>query len=85
MALEGADFLMYPSVIENDPQDAILDSRDHWRRAMQGHSAANTIPVVACNRVGIGPATNKNPKMLTFLFKIFIFRLKLIYNKLYIK
>ena len=52
MALQGADILLYPSAIGSEPHDSNLDSRHHWRRVMQGHSAANVVPVVACNRVG---------------------------------
>jgi N-carbamoylputrescine amidase len=52
MALQGADIIMYPSAIGSEPQDSLLDSRHHWRRVMQGHSAANVVPVVASNRVG---------------------------------
>jgi N-carbamoylputrescine amidase len=29
-----------------------LDSKDHWQRAMQGHAAANLLPVIASNRIG---------------------------------
>lgn len=51
MALMGADMLLYPTAIGSEP---ILecDSMPHWRRAMQGHSASNLIPVIAANRVG---------------------------------
>ncbi len=52
MALGGAEMLLYPTAIGNEPQDPTLDSRDHWRRVMQGHAAANMMPVVASNRVG---------------------------------
>jgi N-carbamoylputrescine amidase len=52
MAVMGADLLLYPSAIGSEPQDASLDSREHWRRAMQGHSACNCMPVIASNRVG---------------------------------
>ncbi len=52
MALQGADVLMYPTAIGNEPQDATLDSSGHWRRVMQGHAAANMVPVVAANRIG---------------------------------
>lgn len=52
MVLQGADFLMYPSAIGSEPQDTTLDSSGHWRRVMQGHSAANAVPVITCNRVG---------------------------------
>ncbi|MDE2073427.1 MAG: N-carbamoylputrescine amidase, partial [Alphaproteobacteria bacterium] len=29
-----------------------VDSRDHWRRVMQGHAGANYVPVIASNRIG---------------------------------
>jgi N-carbamoylputrescine amidase len=52
MALMGAEILFYPTAIGSEPQDPSIDSRDHWQRAMQGHAAANIMPVVASNRVG---------------------------------
>lgn len=52
MTLMGAEVLMYPTAIGSEPQDTGLNSSGHWRRTMQGHSAANYIPVVASNRVG---------------------------------
>ena len=52
MALGGADVLLYPTAIGSEPVEPELDSRDHWRRVMQGHAAANMIPVVASNRIG---------------------------------
>jgi N-carbamoylputrescine amidase len=52
MALQGAEVLFYPTAIGNEPQDPTIDSKDHWQRAMQGHSAANMVPLVASNRVG---------------------------------
>jgi N-carbamoylputrescine amidase len=52
MALQGAQVLFYPTAIGSEPHDASLDTRDPWRRAMQGHAASNVIPVVASNRVG---------------------------------
>jgi N-carbamoylputrescine amidase len=52
MALQGAELLFYPTAIGSEPQDPSLDSSGHWRRAMQGHAAANLVPVVASNRVG---------------------------------
>ncbi|GGB40394.1 N-carbamoylputrescine amidase [Tistrella bauzanensis] len=52
MALMGADILLYPTAIGSEPQAPDWDSRDHWRRVMQGHAAANIVPVVATNRVG---------------------------------
>jgi N-carbamoylputrescine amidase len=53
MALKGADLLVYPSTIGSEPPPAPpVDSRDHWRRVMQGHAAANYVPLAAANRVG---------------------------------
>ena len=52
MALQGAELLLYPTAIGSEPQDASLDSKDHWTRAMQGHAAANLLPLVASNRTG---------------------------------
>ena len=51
MALMGAELLHYPTAIGSEPI-LELDSMPHWRRCMQGHSAANIIPVIAANRVG---------------------------------
>jgi len=53
MALMGAEALLYPTAIGSEPQDAGIDSRDHWQRCMQGHAAANVMPLVASNRVGV--------------------------------
>ena len=52
LALGGAEILFYPTAIGSEP---ILDcdSMPHWRRVMQGHSAANLMPVVAANRIGL--------------------------------
>jgi len=54
MALKGADVLVYPTAIGSEPAPAPpVDSLDHWRRVMQGHAAANYLPLVAANRVGV--------------------------------
>jgi N-carbamoylputrescine amidase len=52
MTLMGAELLLYPTAIGSEPQDSSIDSRDHWQICMQGHAAANLIPVVASNRIG---------------------------------
>ena len=52
MAMMGADVLFYPTAIGSEPHDGSLDTRDPWRRAMQGHAVSNIIPVVASNRIG---------------------------------
>jgi N-carbamoylputrescine amidase len=53
MALMGAEILCYPTAIGSEPQDPTLDSQPHWQRVMQGHAAANMLPVVASNRTGV--------------------------------
>lgn len=51
MALMGAEMLFYPTAIGSEP---VLqnDSKPHWQRCMQGHAAANIMPVIASNRIG---------------------------------
>ena len=51
MALLGAEILLYPTAIGSEPVMEV-DSMEHWRRCMQGHAAANIMPVVASNRIG---------------------------------
>ena len=53
LALQGAEMLFYPTAIGSEPQAPELDSCAHWRRVMQGHAAANLVPIVASNRIGI--------------------------------
>lgn len=67
MALLGAELLFYPTAIGNEP---ILqhDSMPHWRHCMQGHAAANIMPVIASNRVG----TEKDGTEMTFYGSSFI-------------
>ncbi|MGZ3370673.1 MAG: nitrilase-related carbon-nitrogen hydrolase, partial [Caulobacteraceae bacterium] len=55
MALMGAEVLFYPTAIGSEPHDSSLDTRDPWRRVMQGHAVANVMPVVASNRIGFEP------------------------------
>lgn len=56
LALNGAELLFYPTAIGSEP---ILDcdSMPHWRRTMQGHAAANVMPVIAANRYGLEEVT----------------------------
>lgn len=68
MSLMGADVLLYPTAIGSEPQDPTLISRDHWRRTMQGHAAANMAVLAASNRVG----TEKVGDKLTFYGGSFI-------------
>ncbi len=52
MALAGAEILLFPTAIGSEPQDPAMDTCAHWQRCMQGHAAANMIPIVASNRIG---------------------------------
>ena len=51
MALKGAEVLFYPTAI-GDELMSEYDSSGAWQRVMQGHAAANIMPVVASNRIG---------------------------------
>lgn len=52
LALMGAELIFYPTAIGSEPEIGV-DSKDHWQRVQMGHSAANTIPVIAANRIGL--------------------------------
>ena len=52
MALMGAEMLLYPTAIGSEPLSPSYDSQPHWQTCMQGHAAANIMPVVASNRIG---------------------------------
>lgn len=52
MVLQGAEILLYPTAIGNEPNSPSYDSKDHWQTAMRGHAAANMVPLAAANRIG---------------------------------
>ncbi len=52
LALMGAELIFYPTAIGSEPEIGV-DSKDHWQRVQMGHSAANIIPVIAANRIGV--------------------------------
>ncbi len=68
MALQDAELLFYPTAIGDEPLPESIDSRGPWQRVMQGHAAANAIPVVASNRIG----TEESASKLTFYGSSFI-------------
>lgn len=70
MALQGAELLFYPTAIGSEPQDPTIDSAAHWQRVMQGHAAANVVPVIASNRIGKEPG--RKGTELTFYGSSFI-------------
>ncbi|HEX3023316.1 MAG TPA: N-carbamoylputrescine amidase [Lachnospiraceae bacterium] len=67
MALLGAEMLLYPTAIGSEPVMEV-DSMEHWRRCMQGHAAANIMPVIASNRIG----TEEDVTSMTFYGSSFI-------------
>ncbi len=52
MTLKGAELLFYPTAIGSEPDGSGTESIKHWQRCMQGHAAANIVPVIASNRIG---------------------------------
>jgi len=68
LAINGAEMLLFPTAIGSEP---ILpkDSKDHWQHVMQGHAAANIMPVIASNRVGV---ENTNKSSMKFFGSSFI-------------
>lgn len=76
MALMGAELLLYPTAIGSEPIIE-CDSMPHWQRCMQGHAAANLMPVIAANRVGTETVTpdednSRQSSELTFYGSSFI-------------
>lgn len=70
MALMGAQLLLYPTAIGSEPIIE-CDSMPHWRRCMQGHAAANVVPVVAANRIGeekVSPTKENNNQSSALVF-----------------
>jgi len=58
MALAGADLLLYPTAIGNnpeDPEDERERQREAWVTIQRAHAVANGLPVVVANRIGFEP------------------------------
>ena len=61
LALKGAEILLFPTAIGSEPV-LVKDSKSHWQNVMKGHAAANIMPVLASNRVGVEEAKNSSMK-----------------------
>jgi len=72
MALQGAELLLYPTAIGSEPSDPKFDSSRHWQNVMCGHAAANVVPVVASNRIGVERARYDSTLEMTFYGSSFI-------------
>ena len=71
LALMGAELLCFPTIIGSEPFSREFDSAGHWQRTMQGHAAANMVPLVAANRIGTETGAgngNDQQKGLTGVF-----------------
>ena len=51
-ALSGAELIVYPTAIGDEPEDHVMDTQDAWETVMRGHAIANGIFIAAVNRVG---------------------------------
>ncbi len=74
MALKGAELLLFPTAIGSEPPPAPpVDSRRHWQRVQQGHAAANLMPLIAANRIGVErPRRNPEQSHIRFYGSSFI-------------
>ncbi|RCV06668.1 hypothetical protein SETIT_1G181500v2 [Setaria italica] len=68
-----AEILLFPTAIGSDPQNSDLDvvtkdSREHWKRVMQGHAGANLVPLVTSNRIGKETAQTQHGKSTITFF-----------------
>ena len=52
-ALNGAQFIFYPTCIGSEPTDPDFDSQEAWRTMMRAHAIANGVYVAAANRIGV--------------------------------
>lgn len=52
LALNGAELIFFPTAIGSEPI-LNVDSSSHWQRVMMGHAAANIVPVIVANRIGL--------------------------------
>ncbi len=71
MALQGAELLFFPTAIGSEPSQPEMDSQPHWQCVMQGHAAANQVPIIASNRIGREQAKFRDVE-ITFFGSSFI-------------
>jgi N-carbamoylputrescine amidase len=51
-ALNGAEFIFYPTAIGSEPDEPGLDSVDAWQTAMRGQAITSQVYIAAANRTG---------------------------------
>lgn len=54
-AMNGAEFIYYPTAIGSEPTDPEMDTAEMWQTVMRGHAIANGVFIAAANRVGVEP------------------------------
>ena len=58
LAIKGADFIFYPSIIGAEPDHPELDTCQNWIDAVKAHGIHNNIYIAALNRLGREDATD---------------------------
>ncbi len=56
MALAGAEILIYPTAIgwdQEDDRDEKMRQLNAWEIVQRGHTVANHLPLICCNRIGL--------------------------------
>lgn len=51
-ALNGAEFIFYPTAIGSEPEAPELDTAEAWQTVMRGQAIANGVFIAAANRIG---------------------------------
>lgn len=49
----GAEVLLYPSAFGTFSASHAVQAIGHWHRTLVGHAAANLVPIVVSNRIGM--------------------------------
>lgn len=74
-ALGGADFIVIPTAIGWDPNDANEEQQrqlDAWITIQRAHAIANGLPLVSCNRTGLEKDTSGQTSGIRFWGSSFI-------------
>ena len=56
-ALNGAEFIFYPTAIGSEPTNPGVDTREAWQTVMRGQAIASGVFIAAANRVGVEGVT----------------------------
>jgi N-carbamoylputrescine amidase len=56
-ALNGAEFIFYPTAIGSEPTNPAIDTQNAWQTVMRGHAIANGVYIAAANRTGVEGVT----------------------------